>query len=261
MELGLKGKNAAISGSSQGVGYAIAMALADEGCNIAFSARGRERLDKAVKDAEAKGVKAVGVLCDLSSSEGCQKFVAEAVAGLGGLDILVNCVGGMVPGNLDTLTDEQWGTVINTNLMPYVWASKYAVEHLKKSKSGRILNVSGVTGKQVMPGPFSTTIPNTAIIGLNKLLAAELGASNILVNSICPGFTATESWVGRAEAMAKVRGVSADDVRKGIASQNMLGRWAEPAEIGRVAAFMVSEANSYMTGANIEVDGGYTKYF
>lgn len=261
MELGLKGKNAAISGSSQGVGYAIALALAEEGCNVALSARGQERLDKAVKDMEAKGVKAVGILCDLSTSEGCKKFIDGAVAGLGGLDILVNNVGGMIPGTLAGLTDEQWSTVLNTNLMPYVWTTKYAVDHLKKSKAGRILNVSGVTGKQVMPGTFTTTIPNTAIIGFNKLMAAELGSSNILVNSICPGFTSTESWIPRAEAMAKVRGVSADDVRAGIAAQNMLGRWAEPAEIGRVAAFMVSEANSHMTGTTVEVDGGYTKYF
>ena len=107
MDLGLKGKNAAISGSSQGIGHAIAMALAAEGCNVALSGRNAERLKNAVKAATAKGVKAVAIECDFSNRAGCEKFVADAAAGLGGLDILVNNVGGMVPGTLEGLTDRK----------------------------------------------------------------------------------------------------------------------------------------------------------
>ncbi len=260
MDLGLKGKNAAISGSSQGIGNAIAMALAAEGCNVAISGRNEERLAKAVAEAKAKGVKAVGVKCDFSNRAGCEKFVSEAVAGLGGLDILVNNVGGMVPGTLDGLTEEQWSTVLNTNLMAYVWSTRAAIPHLKKSKAGRILNVSGVSGTQLMPGALTTSIPNSAIIAFSKLMAADLGPQGITVNNINPGMTATESWGPRAEMMAKVRNTTADGVRQGMASQTMLGRWAEPREIAEAAAFLVSERNSYMTGATIEVDGGFTKY-
>jgi len=260
MDLGLKGKNAAISGSSQGIGHAIAMALADEGCNIAFSGRNDERLAKAVADAKAKGVKAVGIKCDFSSRAGCEKFVAEAAQGLGSLDILVNNVGGMVPGTLDGLTEEQWGTVLNTNLMAYVWTTRAAIPHLKKSKAGRILNVSGVSGVQLMPGALTTTLPNSAIIAFSKLMAADLAPHGITVNNICPGMTATESWGPRAEAMAKVRNTTADGVRQTFAGQTLLGRWAQPREIAEVAAFLVSERNSYMTGTTVEVDGGFTKY-
>ena len=96
MDLGLKGKNAAISGGSQGLGNAIANALADEGCNVAISARGEERLNQAVEELSAKGVKAVGIQCDMSTSDGCKAFIDGAVAGLGGLDILVNNVGGLL---------------------------------------------------------------------------------------------------------------------------------------------------------------------
>ena len=260
MDLGLKGKNAAISGSSQGIGNAIAMALADEGCNIALSGRNDERLAKAVADAKAKGVKAVGIKCDFSSRAGCEKFVDEAAKGLGGLDILVNNVGGMVPGTLDGLTEEQWSTVINTNLMAYVWTTRAAIPHLKKSKAGRVLNVSGVSGVQLMPGALTTTLPNSAIIAFSKLMAADLAPHGITVNNICPGMTATESWGPRAEAMAKVRNTTADGVRQTFAGQTLLGRWAQPREIAEVAAFLVSERNSYMTGTTVEVDGGFTKY-
>ncbi|MDH5750025.1 MAG: SDR family oxidoreductase [Rhodospirillales bacterium] len=260
MDLGLKGKNAAISGASQGMGHAIASALADEGCNVAISARGEERLEQAVKEFEAKGVKAVGVICDLSTSEGCKKFIDEAVAGLGSLDILVNNVGGMIPGTLDSVSDEQWAQILNVNLLSHVWTTKAAVSHLKKSKAGRILNVSGVTGKQLLPGALTTTLPNAAIIGFSKIMAADLAPAGITVNNICPGFTNTESWGPRAEAMAKVRNTTADGVRQAIAGQTLLNRWAEPQEIGDVAAFMVSEKNSYMTGTTVEVCGGFTKY-
>ncbi len=260
MDLGLKGKNAAISGSSQGIGYAIAKSLAQEGCNVVLAARNEERLKQAVASLEPLGVKVVGVPVDLSSEDGCRQFIETAAEALGGLDILVNNVGGMIPGTLASLTPEQWGTVIDVNLMSCIHCTKYAVDHLKHSSAGRILNVSGVSGKQLMPGSLTTTIPNAALIGFSKLMAAELAGPGITVNNICPGITATESWGPRAEAMAKVRGQSADDVRASFSGQTLLGRWAEPEEIGDVAAFLVSEKNSYMTGTTVEVCGGMQRY-
>jgi 3-oxoacyl-[acyl-carrier protein] reductase len=260
MDLGLRGKNAAVTGSSQGIGHAIAMALATEGCNVALSARGKERLDKAVAAVAAKDVKAIGVVCDLSTSAGCKKFIDEAAAGLGGIDILVNNVGGMVPGTVDSISDEQWAQFLNTSLLSYVWATRYAIPHLKKAKGGRILNVSGFSGTQLLPGAITTTLANAGIIGFSKQMAAALAPDGITVNNICPGMTNTESWGPRAEAMAKVRNTTAEDVRKGFAAQTMLGRWAEPHEIGAVAAFLVSAPNSYMTGTTVEVCGGITKY-
>lgn len=260
MDLGLKGKRAAITGSSQGIGYAIAEALAKEGCDVALSARGEERLNRAVGDLSAHGVRAAGVVVDLSTEQGCKAFVEEAAERLGGIDILVNNVGGMIPGTLDSLTTEQWQNVLNVNLMACVYTTKYAVPHLKKGRNARVLNVSGVSGTQLLPGALTTTLPNAAIIGFSKLMAAELGPAGITVNNICPGLTKTESWVPRAEAMAKVRGITADQVRAGIAAQTMLGRWAEPEEIGNVAAFLLSEKNGYMTGTTVEVCGGFTRY-
>jgi len=259
MDLGLKGKNAAITGSSQGIGYAIALALAQEGCNVALSARGEERLNAAVRDMQKLGVKAAGIVADLATEGGCKQFVEAAAKQLGGLDILVNNVGGMIPGTLESLSAEQWDKALSVNLMAAVYATKHALPHIKKGRAARILNVSGVTGRQLLAGTFTTTIPNAGIIAFSKLMAGELGSHSITVNNICPGFTKVESWGPRADAMAKVRGVTADQVRAGIAGQTLLGRWAEPEEIGNVAAFLVSERNSYMTGTTVEVCGGFLR--
>jgi NAD(P)-dependent dehydrogenase (short-subunit alcohol dehydrogenase family) len=259
MDLGLKGRNAAISGSSQGIGYAIATALANEGCNVALSARGAQGLGEAVKGMP-QGVKAVGIVTDFGTEEGCKHFATEAAAQLGGMDILVNNVGGLIPGTLEGLTAEQWEKILNLKLMAAVHTTKHALPYLKKAKGARILNVSGVTGTQLLGGAWSTALTNSAIIAFSKLMAADVGAAGITVNNICPGFTNVKSWGPRAEAMAKARGTTADQVRAGIAGQTLLGRWAEPEEIGNVAAFLVSAKNSYMTGTTVEVCGGFTRY-
>jgi 3-oxoacyl-[acyl-carrier protein] reductase len=260
MDLGLKGRNAAISGSSQGIGHAIATALAKEGCNVALSARGAQGLSGAVKEMQALGVNAVGITTDFATEEGCKHFATEAAAQLGGIDILVNNVGGLLPGTLDSLSAEQWEKILNLKLLAAVHTTKHALPFLKKARAARILNVSGVTGKQLLAGSWSTALTNSAIIAFSKLTAAELGAAGITVNNICPGFTNVKSWGPRAEAMAKVRNTTPDQVRAGIAAQTLLGRWAEPEEIGNVAAFLVSAKNSYMTGTTVEVCGGFTRY-
>jgi len=260
MDLGLKNKNAAITGSSQGIGFAIAEALAREGCNVAIAARGAERLEAAREKLAAYGGRVVAIATDFASEAGCRAFADQLADDFGTVDILVNNVGGMIPGTLDSLTEGDWERVLNVNLMAAVYTTKHVLPHLKKAANARILNVSGVSGKQLLPGSLTTTIPNAGIIGFSKVMAGELGAAGITVNNICPGLTNTESWGPRAEAMAKVRGVTADDVRAAIAGQTLLGRWAEPEEIGNVAAFLVSQKNSYMTGTTVEVCGGFNRY-
>lgn len=260
MDLGLKNRNAAITGSSQGIGFAIAEALAKEGCNVAISARGADKLNEARERLTKYGVRVLAVTADFASEDGCRQFVDAVAKEFGSLDILVNNVGGMIPGTLDSLTPADWERVLNVNLMAAVYTTKHALPWLKKAEQARILNVSGVSGKQLLPGSLTTTIPNAGLIGFSKVMAGELGAAGITVNNICPGLTNTESWGPRAEAMAKVRGVTADQIRAGIAGQTLLGRWAEPEEIGNVAAFLVSKKNSYMTGTTIEVCGGFNRY-
>lgn len=259
MDLGLKRKIALITGASQGIGFAIAKALAEEGCHVGLGARGRGRLDQAAAELAELGVRAVPIAVDLMTEEGCARFVSEAVTALGACDILVNNVGGTVPGTLATFSAENWREIIDSNLMSYVYTSKFAVPHLKKSTAGRVLNISGVSGRLLSPGAYSTTLTNAAIIGFNKLLAHDLAPFNILVNSLVPGTTNTESWGPRAERVAKMRNTTVEQVRAALAGMSLLNRLAEPAEIGAIAAFLVSERNSYMTGTTVESGGGRDK--
>ncbi len=259
MDLGLKNKNALITGGSQGIGLAIAKVLAAEGCNVAIGARGRERLDQAAAELSKFGVKAVPIAVDFMTEEGCRTFVDKALAALGGCDILVNNVGGTVPGNLTTFTADKWQEIVDINLMSYVYTTKFAVPHLKKSKAGRILNISGVSGRLLSPGAYSTTLTNAAIVGFTKLTANDLAPFNVLVNSLAPGTVNTESWGPRAERVASLRGTTVDQVRKSMAGMSLLNRLAEPEEMGWIAAFLVSEKNSYMTGTTVESGGGRDK--
>jgi NAD(P)-dependent dehydrogenase (short-subunit alcohol dehydrogenase family) len=261
MDLGLKGKNAVVTGGSQGVGFAIAQGLAREGCNVALGARGKHKLEEAANDLQTLGVEALPIISDFSTSEGCHNFIQQAANSMGGVDIVINNVGGMVPGNIESITDKDWQNTIDRNLMSYIWTSRAAVPHLRNSSAGRVLSVSGLSGTQLLPGSWSTTITNAGIHGMTKLLANELAANNITVNAIAPGTVKTEAWMGpRAEAMAKARGITSDEIRTSMAANAMLDRLAEPEEIGDVAAFLVSEKNSYMTGTVVEVCGGWGKY-
>src|SRR4029079_2231982 len=132
MDLGLKGKNTAITGSSQGIGYAIALALAKEGWDVAVSARGEERLRAAEKDLRQHGVTAIGVVADLATEAGCKQFVEAAAKGLGGVYILVNNVVCMIPRTLEGLTAEQWEKALSVNLMEAVYAPKHALPFIKQ---------------------------------------------------------------------------------------------------------------------------------
>jgi len=212
------------------------------------------------EEVAALGRTALAVPTDMSDRSAVEALVGATTEGLGGLDILVNNVGGLFAGTLEGLTAERWEKILNLKLMAAVHTTKHALPYLKKSKAGRVLNVSGVTGRQLLPGSWTTGLTNSAIIAFSKLMAADLGAAGVTVNNICPGFTNVKSWAPRAEAMAKARNTTADQVRAGIAGQTLLGRWAEPEEIGNVAAFLVSAKNSYMTGTTVEVCGGFTRY-
>lgn len=261
MELGLKGRNALVTGGSQGVGFAVANALAEEGCHVAIGARGAEALEIAKEQLAGHGTRVVTVITDFSSEQGCKAFVDRAAEELGGVDILVNNVGGMMPGNIESITPEQWRSLTDINLLSYVHTTRHAIAHLKKSASGRILNISGMSGQMAIPGALSTTLPNAAINGFSKMMAVELGPHGITVNNLSPGLVTTENWKKRAENMARLRGSTVEQVFESFAANTMLGRSAAPEEVGWAAAFLVSDRAAFITGATLNIDGGLGKHY
>ncbi|MDP6619633.1 MAG: SDR family oxidoreductase, partial [Nitrospinota bacterium] len=234
--------------------------FAREGANVGIGDIREDEGRGVAAEITAAGGDSLFVRLDVTSEQDWAGAVDAVLDRFGRLDILVNNVGGMIPGTIESLSDEQWTDIINRNLMAFVWTIRSAIPQLKNSAGAKVLNVSGMTGKQLLVGALTTTLPNTAIIGFTKVMAGELAKDGITVNNICPGIVNTESWGPRAEMMAKVRGTTADQVRRMFSDLTLLGRWGEPEEIGNVAAFMVSDKNSYMTGTTVEVCGGWARY-
>lgn len=255
MELGLEGKTAAVSGASWGIGYAIARGLAEEGVRVAISARGRDRLEKAAREiAEATGTEVHAVQADLASAQGCDAFIQEAVDRLGKLDVLVNNVGGLLRGTVESFQDEGWQQMLDWGLLSHIRCTRAAIPHL--NDGGRVVNLSGLSGKQYSPGGLTTGVVNSGVIAFSKYLAGELAPRNILVNNICPGFIYTESWNERVQKMAADQGKDPEEVKKGFVERTLLGRWGEPREIADVVVFLASERGSFITGETIIVGGG-----
>ena len=179
---------------------------------------------------------------DLTDPPRIEKLVAATVREIGAIDILVNCVGGMTPGTLDSLTSEQWAEIINRNQMAYVHTTKAAIPHPEKSDGGPILHLTRIPGKQLMPGAYSTALPNAAINALTKLTANDLAAKGITVNNLCPGLVDTPRWTPRREAMAKLRNVTAEDIQA----------LAAPVMRHRILVNYRAEAEGMSTGKVIE---------
>jgi 3-oxoacyl-[acyl-carrier protein] reductase len=254
MDLGLKDKVAIVVGASRGLGKAIASRLADEGCNLAICARGEGPLLETAAELEGKGIDVLAAALDVTEPETADSFVAQTVEKFGRLDILVNNVGGNRRKPFAETTDADWDEILDLNFGSHVRFSRAAIPELKK-RGGAILFVSSVFGREIGgPGLSIYNTTKSALISLSKIMAQELGPDGIRVNSIAPGSIRFPggSWDRRCkedpEGMAK------------FAEENFaLRRFGTAEEIGDVAAYLVSERASLITGACINVDGGQSR--
>ncbi len=260
MDLNLKDKRALVSGSSRGLGYATALALAKEGCKVAINGRDEVKI-KAVAEKVYKetGTQVIGLAGDVSLLDVPQKLVEQAAGEFGGLDILVTNTGGPTPGTIDSLDEAAWQKGIDLCLMAHVRLIKSALPYLRKSDSASILTVTSLSVKQPIANLLISNSVRSATVGLTKSLALELGREGIRVNSILPGWTETERVTELMTARAKANSSTAEKEAKRQAAESPFGRMAQPEEFANAAVFLVSPAASYITGVMLSVDGGMYK--
>ncbi|AWW35845.1 MULTISPECIES: SDR family NAD(P)-dependent oxidoreductase [Streptomyces] len=260
----LEGRTAFVTGGSRGLGFAIAQALLDRGAKVAIAARD-EAAVKAAAGRLTAGTRAENVLpvvADVTDADSVNSVLAEVHAWQGALDIVVNNAGPqLTPSPLETIDEKNIASAFDTKLIGYVRVAQAALPLLSRTGSGSIVNVVGATAHMLIPNAGATGIVNAGVVALTSYLASEGAANNIRVNAISPGMTKTEGWLTKTEAMGQQQGKSPEEVRAGMA-QGLgirLNRWADPAEIGAVAAFLASDDASYVTGQVLRVDGGMTK--
>jgi 3-oxoacyl-[acyl-carrier protein] reductase len=260
MDLQLKGKKVFVTGSSRGLGFATARLFGAEGADIAINSRDPMSLTNAAnRIREESSVKVVPLAGDVTQTGTPDELIRQAADQLGGLDILVTNAGGPPPGSFESFDDSAWQKAFDSCFMSHARLIRSALPYLKKSMSPSVLAITSVSVKQPIQDLILSNSLRSAVIGLIKTLALELGSEGIRFNSILPGWTTTE----RVQSLLSNRAVKNHSTIEiethQIAQSSPLGRLASPEEFARVAVFLASPAASYMTGAMISVDGGSYK--
>jgi 3-oxoacyl-[acyl-carrier protein] reductase len=258
MDLGLAGKVAVVTGSSRGLGFASAKALAAEGCHVTLCARSREGLNKAVHaiaEAAAPPARLHAVEADVSTADGVRAVIDATVETFGGIDILVNNVGSSKGTDLLGTGDETWREAIDQNLFPSIRASRLAVPYMEQRGGGAIIIIASIYGREA-GGRMTYNVVKAAEISLAKALAQQLAPSNIRVNSVSPGSISFEggSWWKRQQENPAAM---AEFVKREIP----MGRFGRPEEVGDVVAFLASRRASWISGTSIVVDGCQSRAF
>jgi len=262
MDLGLADKSALVLASSGGLGRATALAFAREGANVTLFARREAECRQVQADIRTQtGREAHVVTGDLTRADDVRRAVDEAAARHGRLDILVNNCGGPPAGTFDAFDDAAWQAAFELTLLSYVRATRAALPHLRKAGRGWILNFVSSSVKVPLDLLLLSNTFRMGVVGLTKTLAGELGSQGICVNALGPGRVQTDRITQLDGVRAKKAGLTVEQVRADMAKTIPLGRYGEPDEFARVAVFLCSPANSYISGQTLLVDGGMVKAY
>lgn len=261
MDLQLEGKTALVLASSSGLGKAIAQELANEGANVMITSRTEEKLKTAKEDIEttAKGSVEYTEL-DQTNYESIQNAVQATRNKFGSISILVNNSGGPSAGGFEKFDDSDWQNAFELTLMSYVRVIREVLPDLKENE-GRILNNTSSSVKEPIDNLTLSNVFRMGISGLSKSLSRELAPNNVLVNTIGAGRILTDRVDSLDQTKAENSDKSFEEVRKESISNIPIGRLGKPEEFAKMATFLVSKANSYVTGETILVDGGQAKAY
>ena len=242
----LENKIAVVTGAGRGIGRGIALALAREGAMVVVNYNGsKERAEEVVRTIEEAGGKAVAIQCNISDFEAAKEFFANVVKEYGKIDILVNNAGITKDNLMMKMSEEEFQSVIQTNLAGTFHGVKFVTRPMMKQRQGRIINIASVSGVIGNMGQANYSASKAGVIGLTKAAAKELASRNITVNAVAPGFVATE-----------MTDVLSDSVKEAAVATIPLGRFGEVEDFAETVVFLASDKAKYITGQVICVDGG-----
>ena len=242
----LENKIAVVTGSGLGIVRGIALALAREGAMVVVNYNGsKERAEEVVRTIEEAGGKAAAIQCNISDFEAAKEFFANVVKEYGKIDILVNNAGITKDNLMMKMSEEEFQSVIQTNLAGTFHGVKFVTRPMMKQRQGRIINIASVSGVIGNMGQANYSASKAGVIGLTKAAAKELASRNITVNAVAPGFVATE-----------MTDVLSDSVKEAAVATIPLGRFGEVEDIAETVVFLASDKAKYITGQVICVDGG-----
>src|SRR5256714_313621 len=260
MNLGLKNKVALVAAASRGLGRAVAEELAAEGAQLVICSRSEEKINQAAKEiAEAHDAKALAAVADVSNPEDVRRLTEFAFERLGRIDILVTNSGGPPAGPFESFGVEQWEAATRLLLHSSVELARQVLPGMKERRWGRILNVTSIAVKQPVDNLILSNSLRAAVTGMARTLANEVATFGVTVNNIMPGYTRTERVEELARMMAEKEGITAAEFVARWEKEIPLRRLGEPREFAALAAFLVSDRASYITGTSIPVDGGWIR--
>lgn len=258
MDLGLKGKVALVAGGSMGLGKAVATELAKEGARVAICALDDPELPGAAEEISAlTGEDVLAIPADLTDSGQARSFVKKSIEHYGTVDILVNNNGGPPSVPFLDIDDDLWELGFRLNLMSTIVMTGEAIPFMKEKRWGRIINMTSISVKQPIEGLILSNTIRSGVIGLAKTLSNELAPYNVTVNSVCPGYTLTDRVRNLAKTVAEKETTTPEEIIKRWESSIPMGRLGTPEEFAGLVAFLASERSGYITGAAIQIDGGW----